>query len=664
MLASVVLLLLLSASLAPASADHDCRTINETRIHDRVERRHEGANFALAMAEGAAERPGRSGDAETRTTEWQPGKDKKKKKRHEQEAEYPAEAARERGERGRRERMRHQQEAQPVAQPYGYHQPNLPPVHPVRQPVTQPRLPPVTSPHQPPSEQPYGYYAYHSQPNLPPIHPRPMTAPYQPPPEQPYGYYHSQPNLPPIHPVRQPMTQPRLPPVTSPHQPPPEPEYESFTARMARLAAEEQQEKERKKKQMKMKKAEKVPGEKRRPGGVAWEVPTETLGHRGKEAEEKARRRTSEKKAKKAKATPEKAPVTTPKQPVPTKVAQPTVEVVPPTPKPRLTPPMGPPPAPMGPPSPIQAPGAEDDEDTESEDTESSEEVSDEESEASEEDAEEPATVAFTVNDPEGKQYTFDLPKKVKIIRVKQHVLEDDRYPASSVDLLKDGQRLPDEATMAESGVRDGDTLQLVLKSETPAAAKIGITVNDPEGKQYTFDIDNTVKIIQVKQGIESVDHRYPAASWDLFKNGQKLGDEGTMAESDVKDGDILQLVLKSEGAPKQTKPPKKEEIELHVHTLDEKQPILLKVVPSDTIRQIKEKIHKKDNRFMPDDIDLMLKRDDAFFKGFKTLNDDTTVPQDMIRQQRADLWLSYKPRKRAKKKAAKPIRRSQSMTD
>ena len=154
---------------------------------------------------------------------------------------------------------------------------------------------------------------------------------------------------------------------------------------------------------------------------------------------------------------------------------------------------------------------------------------------------------------PGGKMITVDVNPDMKIVDIKKHIESKQSFDVSTQELIFNGSKLKNAATVSEVNIRAESNLYLVInKSATstivgsgeagsPEAMEITIMVSEKD--RILLNVKNSDKISQLKQSISAKVGSSPK-SINLFHRGQKLDDNNTVEECSISPGDIIAAIL------------------------------------------------------------------------------------------------------------------------
>lgn len=207
------------------------------------------------------------------------------------------------------------------------------------------------------------------------------------------------------------------------------------------------------------------------------------------------------------------------------------------------------------------------------------------------------------VRTPRGRLIDLSVKPDDTIDQVKGMVQEEENIPSKNeIRLRFNDKPLDDKPTLDESGIKDGDILDM---------EPMIIYVKDTKNKTHTLTVDPTDRVRDVKRQIEKKEGT-PVDQQRLFFGPTELKDSPTLRDCGIKHQDTLKL----------------EPMQIHVKTPEGKT-VTLNVRPDDTIQDVKDKVEKKEK--IPADQQRLTFRGKELDDPVSTLDDNNIKHGDTL---------------------------------
>ena len=148
---------------------------------------------------------------------------------------------------------------------------------------------------------------------------------------------------------------------------------------------------------------------------------------------------------------------------------------------------------------------------------------------------------------------TVDVNPDMTILEIKKHIESKQSFDVSTQELIFNGSKLKNDATVSEANIRAEANLYLVI-NKAPASTilssgeptspdSLEITIMVSEKDRILLTVKNSDKISQLKQTVsEKVGSN--VKNINLFYRGQKLDDNSTVEACSICSGDIIAAIL------------------------------------------------------------------------------------------------------------------------
>ena len=189
-----------------------------------------------------------------------------------------------------------------------------------------------------------------------------------------------------------------------------------------------------------------------------------------------------------------------------------------------------------------------------------------------------PKGVLIFVKTLTGKTITLEVESSDTIENIKAKIHDKEGTLPDQQRLIFNGKQLEDGQTLRDYNILKESTLHLVPRLR----GEMQIFVKTLTGKTIPLEVESSDTIENVKAKIQDKEGTLPDQQRLIF-NGKQLANDQTLSDYRVKKEDTLHLVLELRGG-----------MQIFVKTLTGKT-ITLEVEGSDTIENIKAKIHDKE---------------------------------------------------------------------